>query len=102
LGEVQFVHMPESSLHWKWSAPTPPELLKANVALRWALFLLTAVMVVLGGGMILVNVAVTLLSGFMVTLQVPVPVQAPDQPANWDPLTALAVSVTGVPAWKEY
>jgi hypothetical protein len=57
-------------------------------------------MVVLGGG-IGVNVAVTLMSGFMVTLHVPVPVHAPDQ-ANCDPLAGVAVSVTGVPSGKTY
>jgi hypothetical protein len=34
----------------------------------------------------------------MVKLQVPVPWQAPDQPANEAPLAAVAVSVTTVPA----
>jgi hypothetical protein len=35
----------------------------------------------------------------MVTVQVLlVPAHAPDQPANWDPASAVAVSVTTVPA----
>jgi len=36
----------------------------------------------------------------MVTLQVPVPEQAPLQPANVDPADAVAVRVTGVPLVK--
>ena len=34
---------------------------------------------------------------FVVTLQLWLPVQAPDQPANAEPLAAFAFSVTGVP-----
>jgi len=45
------------------------------------------------------NVAWTLLSEPSVTLQlVPEADSQPDQPANTDPLPAVAVSVTGVPA----
>src|SRR6202162_6007928 len=43
------------------------------------------------------NVAVTDFAALIVTLQVPVPVQAPLQPANVDPAAAFAVSVTTVP-----
>jgi hypothetical protein len=46
------------------------------------------------------NVAVTDFAALIVTLQVPVPVQAPLQPANVDPAAALAVSVTTVPLLK--
>jgi hypothetical protein len=37
----------------------------------------------------------------MVTLQLPVPLQAPDQPAKKAPLPAFAVRVTTVPALNE-
>jgi hypothetical protein len=45
-----------------------------------------------------VNVAVTLLSALIVKLHVPVPEQAPLQPAKVEPGLGLAVSVTGVPS----
>jgi hypothetical protein len=47
-----------------------------------------------------VNVAVTEESPVKVTLQVPVPVQAPDHPANVEPAVGAAVSVTMVPLVK--
>ncbi len=40
------------------------------------------------------NVAATLIAEFIVTLQEPVPLQAPLQPAKVDPLSAVGVSVT--------
>jgi hypothetical protein len=43
------------------------------------------------------TVAVTDWLAFMVTLQVPVPEQAPDQPANVDPTLAVGVRVIFVP-----
>jgi hypothetical protein len=47
-----------------------------------------------------VNVAVTEALLVNVTLQAPVPVQAPDQPANVDVAFEAAVSVTTVPLVK--
>ena len=47
------------------------------------------------------NVAVTLRTASRVTTQVPVPVQAPLQPANVEPLAAIAVRVTAAPLAKE-
>jgi hypothetical protein len=47
-----------------------------------------------------VNVAVTDVSALTVTTHVPVPVQAPLQPANVEPVAAAAVNVTDVPAVK--
>jgi hypothetical protein len=48
------------------------------------------------------NVAATLRDGFIVTVQVPVPVQPPpDQPAKTEPGTADAVRVTEVPELYE-
>ena len=50
-----------------------------------------------------VNVAVTDRAWLIVTLQVPVPEQFPDQPEKTDPLAGVAVSVTLVPveyAWE--
>src|SRR5256885_87220 len=49
------------------------------------------------GYAIRVNVAVTALAAVIVTLHAPVPLHAPDQPANVDPVAALAVSNTTVP-----
>ena len=46
---------------------------------------------------VLLNVAVTLRAAVIDTVQVPVPVHAPLQPANVEPLAAAAVSVTDVP-----
>src|SRR3984957_16340247 len=46
------------------------------------------------------NVAVTDFAALIVTLQVPVPVQAPLQPANVEPAAALPVSVTTGPLLK--
>jgi hypothetical protein len=53
-----------------------------------------------GGGVLAVNVAVAETSLVSVTLQVPVPVQAPDQPANVELAFGAAVSVTMVPLVK--
>ena len=47
-----------------------------------------------------VNVAVTLAAAFMRTVQAPVPVQAPLQPAKVEPATGEAANVTEVPAPK--
>jgi hypothetical protein len=46
------------------------------------------------------NVAVTDFTVSIVTKQVPVPEQTPDQPAKVDPLLGVAVSVTWVPLVK--
>src|ERR1700722_4680890 len=46
------------------------------------------------------KVAVTLLAALTVTLQVVVPVQAPDQPAKVLVVTGVSVSVTAVPGAK--
>ena len=43
-----------------------------------------------------VNAAVTDFAAVMVTVQVPVPVQAPLQPAKVEPVAAAAVKVTAV------
>ncbi len=47
------------------------------------------------------KVAVTMVAEFTVTLQVPVPVQAPPQPVNAIPASGAAVRITGVPAVNE-
>jgi hypothetical protein len=44
-----------------------------------------------------VKVAVTDFAEVIVTVQVPVPVHAPDQPVKVDPVVAAAVKVTDVP-----
>jgi len=49
------------------------------------------------GGVIKLNVAVTDLALIIETVQVPVPVQAPDQPAKLEPSAGIAVSITEVP-----
>jgi hypothetical protein len=46
------------------------------------------------------NVAVTDVLAVSVTVHALVPVHAPDQPANVDPLAAVGVSVTAVPLLK--
>jgi hypothetical protein len=47
------------------------------------------------------NVAVTLRAAVMLTVQVPVPVQAPLQPEKVEPVAAAAVRVTEVPELNE-
>jgi hypothetical protein len=49
-------------------------------------------------GAVTANVAVTVVAVFTVTVQAPVPLQAPLQPAKFEPETALAVSAIRVPA----
>ncbi len=49
---------------------------------------------------LVLNVAVTLRAAVIANTQLPVPVQAPLQPANVEPLAAAAVSVTDVPLEK--
>ena len=46
------------------------------------------------------NVAEMLVSAFIVTLQPPIPLHAPLQPESPQPLAAVAVSVTWLPAAK--
>jgi hypothetical protein len=53
-----------------------------------------------GGGAFEVNVAVTVAALVSVTVQGPVPVQAPDHPAKVELALAAAVSVTAVPLAK--
>ena len=53
-----------------------------------------------GGGALAVKVAVTAALPVKVTLHAPVPVQAPDQPANVEVAFGAAVSVTIVPLVK--
>ncbi|MDH3461250.1 MAG: hypothetical protein OEM00_09820 [Burkholderiaceae bacterium] len=48
------------------------------------------------------NTAVTLRAALIVTVQAPVPVQEPRQPAKYEPSAALGTSVTGVSAGIEY
>jgi hypothetical protein len=46
------------------------------------------------------NVAVTFELALSVTVQPPLPPQAPLQAEKDEPVAAVAVNVTGVPAWK--
>jgi hypothetical protein len=52
------------------------------------------------GGAAVLKVAVTDVAALTVTMQVPVPVHAPDHPANVDPELAVAANVTEVPVAK--
>ena len=49
------------------------------------------------GAAINVNVAPTVLAPSIVTTHAPVPIQAPDQPANVEPVDATGTNVTWVP-----
>src|SRR5438874_12892982 len=51
----------------------------------------------------LANAAVIVWFALIVRTQVPVPEQSPDQPVNFEPIAAVAVSVTEVPplSWAE-
>jgi hypothetical protein len=60
----------------------------------------TKLMDPLGGGAPVAKVAVTLWFWLRVTLQLPVPLQAPLQPVKVEPLAGLALSATAVPAAK--
>ena len=51
-----------------------------------------------GVDVVVLNVAVTVVAALTVTAQVPVPEQAPLQPAKLEPAAAAALSVTAVPA----
>jgi hypothetical protein len=53
-----------------------------------------------GGLTVDVKVAVTVLSASMVTVQVPVPLQAPLQPAKVEPVAGVGVKVTTAPLVK--
>ena len=46
------------------------------------------------------KVADTLCAEFIITMQLPVPLQAPPQPVKLQPLAGVAVKVTGVPLEK--
>ena len=56
----------------------------------------SGVSVTLTLGSVRLNVAVTDFAESIVTVHVPVPVHAPDHPANEEPVAAAAVSVTTV------
>jgi hypothetical protein len=70
-----------------------PRLISAMLPLVQLVALLTVVHPTVAAA----NVAVTDLAADIVTVQVPVPEQAPDQPVNMEPLAGAAVSVTLVP-----
>jgi hypothetical protein len=53
-----------------------------------------------GGGAAAVKVAPTLLAAFIITLQAPVPLHAPLQPANVEPLAGVAMRDTELPCAK--
>jgi hypothetical protein len=72
--------------------------LKPNAAERARWEIERLVMEVSGGTR--VKTAVTVASAFIVTVQAPVPEQAPDQPANCESGSAVAVSDTIVPGAK--
>jgi hypothetical protein len=61
---------------------------------------LTPTVSVSGGIELAENIAETLCAAFIVTVQPPVPLHAPPQPAKLDPAAGVAVKVTCVPAPK--
>ena len=67
-----------------------------NVALRFLLETFSLVILVLGANS--VNVAITVWSALVVTVQDGVPRHAPDQPANIEPWAGVALSLTVVSA----
>ena len=73
-----------------------PIALNLNLALRFLLQTFSLVILVLGAKS--VNVAITVWSALVVTVQDSVPAHAPDQPANFEPRAGVALSPTGVPA----
>lgn len=84
----------------KLALQVPPQLIPAGALVTVPLplpVLFTCKALVLGGGL---NVAVTVWLPFMTTLQGPVPLHAPPQPAKVDPPVAFAVKVTALPAVK--
>jgi len=86
----------------KLALQTPPQLMPAGLEATIPVpvpFLVTLSVEVLGG-VAAANVAVTLWAAVIVTAQLPVPVQAPLQPVNVEPVAGVAVRVTFVPRLK--
>ena len=73
-----------------------PIALKLNIASRFLLETFSLVILVLGAKS--VNVAITVWSALVVTVQERVPVHPPDQPANFEPGAGVSLSPTVVPA----
>jgi hypothetical protein len=73
-----------------------PIALNLNVALRFLLETFSPAILVLGAKS--VNVAITVWSALVVTVQGSVPRHAPDQPANFEPWAGVALSLTVVAA----
>jgi hypothetical protein len=73
-----------------------PIALKLNLALRFLLQTFSLVILVLGGKS--VNVAITVWSAVVVTVQESVPAHPPDQPTNFEPGAWVSLSPTVVAA----
>jgi hypothetical protein len=87
LGKDALQRVPQLMLQWV-TVPVPgPALLTLSVYFGTGLLIATPVS----------KVAVTLCAWFMLTVQAPVPEQAPPQPLKVLPESAVAVSVTLVP-----
>jgi hypothetical protein len=72
-----------------------PVGLNVNLAVRFVLETFSLVILVLGTNR--VNVAITVWSALVVTVQESVPAHAPDQPTNFEPGAKVARSRTAVP-----
>ena len=98
---IAFWRLPPFRLYC--TALTPMLSLELPLTVRFALVtvvLLLGLAITTVGAATSLKVAFALFAVFIVTIQVPVPVQIPLQPTKLEPLAGVAVSVTIVPSTK--